>query len=80
MPTESELHSQLAEVVAKYGVPELGPGEFTVAMLAESEGLTYNQAATVVVHGLSDGGLVAVGRRRLNGRVAKAYRATVKSD
>lgn len=80
MPTESELHSQLAEVVAKYGVPELGPNEFTVAMLAEAEGLTHGQAASVVARAIKEGGLQPVGRRKRNGRVAQAYRAVEKHD
>ena len=73
--TDSELSALVADVVRRYGVPQLGEGEFTCASFAEAHGLTYNQASGIIRRAVADGGVVAVGWRMTAARhKAQAYR------
>lgn len=73
--TESELAKIMAEVFEQYGVPGLGEGEFTQAMFAQAQGITYEVGGRILQRALNDGAIAEVGQRKLtNGHTATAYR------
>jgi len=72
--TENDLREIIAGVVERYSVPALAQGEFTVTMLAQERGITYNEAVTILRRAMAAGAIVKVGRRRtMTGHTATAY-------
>lgn len=73
--TEDEFIRVAAALHRQYGVPDLGPGEFTISTLAAELGITYNRAKPLIERGLAAGELEPIGLRRLPyGHVAQAFR------
>lgn len=79
MIDDSEVRQIMQQLADQYWCTPLQPGEFTVRMFAEANGLTMGAAATAIDRGLADGGIEYVTKRKIGTRLVKAYRRRVCS-
>lgn len=72
--TETEALRIMQQLAARYGMPPLAEGEFTVAMFAEANHMTYNVAKNALDRAIEAGEVEYVGERTRGGRTSHAYR------
>jgi hypothetical protein len=71
--TESEALRIMQQLAARYGMQPLAAGEFTVAMFAEANHMTYNMAKNVLDKAIAAGAIEYVGQRTRGGHTSHAY-------
>jgi hypothetical protein len=72
--TESEAVQILQQLAARYGMQPLAEDEFTVAMFAQANHMTYNMAKNVLDKAIAAGAIEYVGQRTRGGHTSHAYR------
>lgn len=64
----------MAEIYRDFHIPEIGPGEFTIAMYSEHYGIARTTAEREIEAAVKAGVLEEAGDRMYNGKRSGAYR------
>jgi len=67
----------MAEIYRDYHIPEIGPGEFTIAMYSERYGVARTTAEREIETAVKAGVLEEAGDRMYNGKRSGAFRRKV---